>query len=86
MFDCDDVVNMDEYVWCNINGEDGFNFTQPVMLQRIRNEFSVPKQVPTTPEIPVKTPIQATEEDVDPPKETTYLCKGVGKLIHMMRW
>ena len=45
LFECDDVVNMDDYVRCKINGDNGFTFTQPVMFQNFRNEFDLPKRV-----------------------------------------
>ena len=65
---CDDVGNMYDYVGCNINVDDGFNFTYPVMLQVFKDEFSLPKLVSNTPEITGKTLTKSTGEDVDPPK------------------
>ena len=64
IFDCDDVVNMDDYVWCNINGDNGFTFTHLVMLQGFRNKFDLPKRVPTTPAITGKKMTKDMEEDV----------------------
>ena len=54
LFDCDDVVNMYEYVGFNINGDYVFTFTQLMMLQSFRDEFDLPKLFPNTPAIPGK--------------------------------
>ena len=59
LFDCDDVVNMNEYVGCKINVDDGFTFTQLVILQSFRDDFSLPKQVPTT--LAIATPVKTLE-------------------------
>ena len=60
LFDCDDVGSMDDYFGCNTNLYYGFTFTQPVMLQIFINDFSLPKQVPTTNYMPVKTLTKST--------------------------
>ena len=57
-----------------------------VMLKIFSNELSLPKQVPTTTEMQGKAPEKAMEEDVGTPEEMAYFLKGVGKLIHIMRW
>ena len=69
---------------CKINGDVVFTFTQPVMLQSFINDFSLPKRVSNTSVMPGKTLKKATEEAVDPPEETKYSRKSVGKFIHMM--
>ena len=71
LYDCDNMVNMEKYVGCKINGYDGFNLIQIVMLQRFSNDFASPKQVPITPAMPGKTLTKSTEEDVKPPEGTT---------------
>ena len=57
-----------------------------MILQSFSDEFSLPKQVTVAPVIPKNTLKKATEENFHPPQETTYFHKGVGKLIHIMRW
>ena len=57
-----------------------------MILQSFGDEFSLPKRVTVTPGMPGNTLKKATEEDVQPPEETTYFHKGVGKLIHIIRW
>ena len=59
---------MDDYVWCNINGDYGFAFTHPVMLQIFSYEFVLQKLVPNTPTMSGKTMMKSTEENVDPPE------------------
>ena len=86
LFDCDDLGNKDKCVGCNINGDDGFTFTQSVMLKSFRNDSSLPKRVPNTTLMSGKTLTKSTEEDIEPPEEMTYFCKEVGKLIYMMIW
>ena len=87
MFDCDDVGTMDEYVGCEIRREKGsFTYTQPVMLQSFSDEFDLPTRVPITPGDPGKTLSKAKEGETVSPEETTYYRRGVGKLLHMMRW
>ena len=70
LFDCDDVGNTDDYVGCKLNGDDSFNFTQTVMLQRFSDWFDVTKRVPTTQEMPGKTLEKTTEADIDQHEET----------------
>ena len=45
LFDCNNVVNMDEYVGYNINVDDGFTYTQLVMLQIFSNNVTLPEQI-----------------------------------------
>ena len=71
LFDCDDLGKMGEYVWCKINKYDGFTFAQKVMLQSFSDEFALSKRVPITPSVLGKTLIKSTEEDVEPPGDTT---------------
>ena len=77
LFDCDDVGNMDGYVGWKINVDDGFTFTQTVMFQSFGDEFSLPKIVTATPLIPGNKLRKATEDDFQPPEETTYFHKVV---------
>ena len=81
-FDCDDVINIDKYVWCKINRHDGFL----VMLQSFSNDFAFLKRVPTEFKMPGKTLKKSTEEDIDPPEERIYFLNNVGKLVHIIRW
>ena len=55
---------MDDYVWCNINGDNGFTFTHLVMLQGFSNAFDLQKRVPTTTAITGKKMTKDMEEDV----------------------
>ena len=87
MFDCDDIGDMDEYVGCKIEKRDGsFKFTQPVMVQSFEDEFELPNNNPVTPGEPGDTLCKATDAESLGKEETTYYRKGVGKLLHMMRW
>ena len=87
LFDCAYVGNMDEYVGCKIGREEGsFTFMQPVMMQSFKDEFDLPTWAPNTPGEPRKNLSKAKESESVSPEETTYYCKGNGKLLHMMRW
>ena len=70
----------------SMDGDDGFAFTQSVMLQSFSNYFSLPKRVPNTTLMSGKTLTKSMEEDVETPEEMTYFCKVVGKLIYVMIW
>ena len=85
LFDGNNVVNMDEYVGYNINVDDGFTYTQLVMLQIFSNNVTLPEQIYITPMMIGNTLKKSKKEDVEPPEEMTYFYKELGKLIHMMR-
>ena len=45
LFECDDIGDMEEYVGCKIDKEEGsIKFTQPVMLQSFKDEFDLENQ------------------------------------------
>lgn len=90
-FDCDIVGNMDEYVGCKIdrNMEEGWiRITQPVILQSFIDEFDLPQegQEPSTPGEPGKCLMPVGESEALLPENQTLFRKGVGKLMHVMRW
>ena len=87
--DCDDTGVMREYVGCmtEYNPGDGtLLITQPVLLQSFADEFELPKDPVETPAIPGQS-LQETEFDdaLDATEQRLYR-KGVGKLLHCMRW
>lgn len=86
LFECEDIGDLNEYVGCKISRNDGFTFTQPVMLQSFKDEFDLPDRDQKVPALAGVTLTKATDENELSPKETTYFRKGVGKLLHMMRW
>ena len=87
LFDCDDVGDMNEYVGCKIDKENGaFKFTQPVMVQSFEDEFELPNLNPATPGEPGVTLAKAETAELVGKDETKYYRKGIGKLLHMMRW
>jgi len=87
LFDCDDVGDMNEYVGCKIEKGNGtFKFTQPVMVQSFEDEFDLPNNNPVTPGEPGDTLRKADDAESLGKEETTYYRKGIGKLLHMMRW
>jgi len=49
LFECDDIGDMEEYVRCKLDIEEGsINFTQPVMLQSFKDEFDLENQRETS--------------------------------------
>lgn len=88
LFECDDIGDINEYVGCKIDSEDGFvRFTQPVMLQSFEDEFDLSKVRETqTPAEPGTTLPKVDDDAPFVEKEQTYFRSGVGKLLHMMRW
>jgi len=86
LFECEDVGDFDEYVGCKISREDGFTFTQPVMLQSFKDEFDLPEREQRVPALAGMPLTKATDDNELCPAETTYFRKGVGKLLHMTRW
>jgi hypothetical protein len=86
LFECEDVGDFDEYVGCKISRDEGFKFTQPVMLQSFKDEFDLPEREQKVPALAGVTLTKATDENELSPAETTYFRKGVGKLLHMTRW
>jgi len=89
-FDCDDLGALQEYVGCKIdyNKEEGWiRFTQPVLIQSFADEFGIrPKIVPRTPAPEGQVLRKAAEPDCLSGGEMTNYRKGVGKLIHLMKW
>jgi len=88
LFECDDIGDMEEYVGCKIDKEEGsIKFTQPVMLQSFKDDFDLENQRETsTPAEPGNTLPKVPEDAKVDEKEQTYFRSGVGKLLHMMRW
>ena len=89
LFDCDDVGEMKEYVGCKLTinkKERSMKFTQPVLIQSFEDEFKLPSYNYKTPGEPHKV-LHKCEEGfaLDNKKHGVYR-KGVGKLLHLMRW
>ena len=91
-FDCDDTGEAKEYVGCKINRDwknRSVKFTQPILLQSYKDEFDLPKskQAPRVPAEPndVLLPPVGDEVTLELSEQKTYR-KGIGKLLHMMRW
>jgi len=90
LFECDDVGELKEYVGCRIDHDKenrSIKFTQPVLLQSFEDEFDLPDDMfPNTPATPGEVLHKPQPGDaVMPAMQKTYR-KGVGKLLHMMRW
>jgi hypothetical protein len=90
-FDCDIIGNMDEYVGCKLDRnfeERSMRITQPVLLQSYNDEFDLTaeKQNPITPAEPGQILIPCEEKDGLKDELQSQYRKGVGKMLHMMRW
>ena len=89
-FDCDDIGPLEEYVGCKIqyNKEEGWlKFTQPVLVQSFVDEFDI--RVSNTPKTPApegQVLRKAEERNCLKPEAQTNFRKGVGKLLHLMKW
>ena len=89
-FKCDDVGELKEHAGCKINRnhqERSIKSTQPVALQSFKNEFDVDVNAKH------KTPAIAGQVSSKGENRTPIQCeeqkthrKGVGKLLHVMRW
>jgi hypothetical protein len=87
---CDDAGEMKEYVGCKITidrTERSARITQPVLIQSLRDEFKLNlAKRHRTPAVPNNT-LQKTDDGPKlNEKEQGMYRKGVGKLLHMMRW
>ena len=89
-FDCDDLGALEEYVGCKIeyNRNDGWiRFTQPVLVQSFVDEFKIDAtSAPKTPAPEGQVLRKAEEADCVTGIEYTNFRKGVGKLLHLMKW
>jgi hypothetical protein len=90
-FDCDKIGNMDKYVGCKVDrnfDNNAIKLTQPVMLQSCADEFPMclEGKAVNTPAIPGD---HLTKGDagwnISGAMQSHYR-RGVGKLLHMMRW
>eukprot|EP00979_Chaetoceros_neogracilis_P018749 scaffold11121_cov544-Chaetoceros_neogracile.AAC.1 len=63
LFECEDVGDFDEYVGCKISRDEGFKFTQPVMLQSFKDEFDLPQREQKVPALAGVTLTKATDEN-----------------------
>ena len=89
-FECDEVGELKEYVGCKIDWnkeEKWMKLTQPVLLQSFSDEFDIEGgKNPVTPaEAGLILQASETEYVMDAKMQYIYR-KGVGKLLHMMRW
>jgi len=91
-FDCDDVGELAEYVGCKVTHNKGartIKFTQPVMIQSFLDELDITddmRKPPNTPDEPGTVLMSVQPVDYAPEKVQRYCRRGVGKLLHMMRW
>jgi len=89
-FDCDDLGPLQEYVGCKIdyNREEGWlRFTQPVLVQSFVDEFGITDvKAPKTPAPAGQVLRKAEEKDCMKGESQTNYRKGVGKLLHLMKW
>ena len=89
LFDCDDIDEFKEYVGCMIEHDmekRSLVMTQPVMLQSFEDEFDLPAYDYASPAEPGKVLEEVHEGQELNPNEQSNFRKGVGKLLHMMRW
>ena len=89
-FDCDDLGPLEEYVGCKIEynkAEGWLRFTQPVLVQSFVDEFGIEgKNAPRTPAPEGQVLRKAEEKDCLKGGEHTNYRKGVGKMLHLMKW
>ena len=89
-FDCDNLGPLQEYVGCKIEynkAEGWMRFTQPVLVQSLVDEFGIDdKNSPRTPAPEGQVLRKADEKDSLKGLEQTNYRKGVGKMLHLMKW
>jgi hypothetical protein len=88
-FDCDNVGDMFEYVGCKITrDENSITMTQPVLLQSFEDEFGCGKDEKEyrIPALQGSVLSKVSEEDECDPEQLRLYRKGIGKLLHMVRW
>ena len=89
LFECDDVGEFEEYVGCKLHIDRAtrtMKFTQPVLIQSFEDEFILPKYNYKVPGEPGKVLHKCEEGQVLNHKKHALYRKGVGKLLHLMRW
>ena len=85
IFDCVDAVNMDEYVGCKVEREEGvFKFTQPVITY-ILKKIRLAKYEPGYPWRIWHNLDESRSKTFVGEKETNYLIKDALNLLHIMR-
>ena len=89
-FDCDDLGPLQEYVGCKIDynrEENWLKFTQPVLVQSFIDEFGITDvNAPRTPAPAGQVLRRAEDKDCMQGAAQTDYRKGVGKLLHLMKW
>ena len=86
---CEDTGEVKEYVGCKIDydkKERSIKITQPVLLQSFEDEFTLPKLKPVTPAQPNTTLQHVEDLGSEGSADMKTYQKGVGKLLHVMRW
>jgi hypothetical protein len=89
LFDCDDIGEFKEYVGCKLHIDRDnrtMKFTQPVLIQSFEDEFILPKYNYKVPGEPHKVLQKCEEGHALNHKKHALYRKGVGKLLHLMRW
>ena len=88
-FDCEDCGELDEYIGNRITAVDGgkaLKFVQPVLIQKMSDEFDLPDGQVSTPAKPGNVLLKCDEGSMMNGRMMTYFRSGVGMLIHLMQW
>jgi len=89
LFDCEDIGEMKEYVGCSVTRGDGWlRMTQPLQLRKFKDEFDLETQraKPKTPAEPNSVLNEGDQGTALSEEKQSDYRKGVGILLHMMRW
>ena len=88
IFDCDEIGSIKEYVGCKVDYDPKkgkMKLTQPVLIQSLRDEFDLPEDIiVSTPAVP-GTVLSKDVLDTTFEEQRNYH-KGIGKLLHLLRW
>ena len=88
-FTLDEGSKLSEYVGCKIDWDlenRTMKLTQPVLLQSFSDEFDLPNAVPVTPAIAGDVLYIDEKDEIVGQEQQSEYRKGVGKLLHMMKW
>jgi len=84
--DCEDAGKLNEYVGVKIERKgDRIKLTQPVLVQSLKDEFSIPSKTPCTLPAPYGTDLISEGEQLNEDEKKVYR-SGVGKLLFLMRY
>ena len=88
-FELDETGPLKEYIGVKLDidhEQKTMRMTQPVMIQSFKDEFDLPGEVHPTPAKEGEVLVGGKPEENVPKKMQKLYRKGVGKLLHMMRW